>query len=44
MAVRFGLTTHDVVSTLHAYLTWGEGIKLAVQTFTKDMAQLSCCV
>ena len=43
LAVRFGLTTRDVVSTLHAYLTWGEGLKLAAQTFTKDVAKLSCC-
>ena len=43
LAVRFGLTTRDLVSTLHAYLTWGEGLKLAAQTFTKDVAKLSCC-
>jgi len=43
LAVRFGLTTRDLVSTLHPYLTWGEGLKLAAQTFTKDIAKLSCC-
>ena len=43
LAVRFGLTTRDLLSTLHAYLTWGEGLKLAAQTFTKDVAKLSCC-
>jgi mercuric reductase len=43
LAVRFGLTTRDLVSTLHPYLTWGEGLKLAAQTFTKDVAKLSCC-
>jgi mercuric reductase len=43
LAVRFGLTTRDLVSTLHPYLTWGEAIKLAAQTFTKDVAKLSCC-
>jgi mercuric reductase len=43
LAVRFGLTTRDLVSTLHAYLTWSEGLKLAAQTFTKDVAKLSCC-
>ncbi|MGQ0814815.1 MAG: NAD-binding protein [Gemmatimonadota bacterium] len=43
LAVRFGLTTRDVVSTLHPYLTWAEGLKLAAQTFTKDVAKLSCC-
>lgn len=43
LAIRFGLTTRDVVSTLHPYLTWGEAFKLAAQTFTKDVAKLSCC-
>ena len=43
LAVRFGLRAQDVVSTLHPYLTWAEGIKLAGQTFTKDVAKLSCC-
>ena len=43
LAIRFGLTARDLVSTLHPYLTWGEGLKLAAQTFTKDVAKLSCC-
>lgn len=43
LAVRFGLTTQDLVSTLHPYLTWCEALKLAAQTFTKDVAKLSCC-
>lgn len=43
LAVRFGLTTSDLVSTLHPYLTWGEGLKLAAQAFTTDVAKLSCC-
>ncbi len=43
LAVRFGLTTRDIVSTLHPYLTWGEAVKLAAQTFTRDVAKLSCC-
>lgn len=43
LAIRFGLTTRDIVSTLHPYLTWGEAMKLAAQTFTKDVAKLSCC-
>lgn len=43
LAVRFGLRVQDIVSTLHPYLTWGEGLKLTAQTFTKDVAKLSCC-
>jgi len=27
----------------HPYLTLGEGIKLAAQSFDKDVKQLSCC-
>ena len=43
LAIRFGLRVQEVVSTLHPYLTWAEGFKLAGQTFTKDVAKLSCC-
>lgn len=43
LAVRFGLRVQEVVSTLHPYLTWTEGLKLAGQTFTRDVAKLSCC-
>ncbi|MDP9349207.1 MAG: mercury(II) reductase [Gemmatimonadota bacterium] len=43
LAIRFGLRAQEVVSTLHPYLTWAEGVKLAGQTFTKDVAKLSCC-
>lgn len=44
MAIRAGLTGHDLAGQLFPYLTMVEGLKLAVQTFTKDIAQLSCCV
>ena len=43
LAIRFGMTVEDLASTLHPYLTWGEGLKLAAQTFTKDVSKLSCC-
>jgi mercuric reductase len=43
LAIRYGLRVQELVSTLHPYLTWGEGIKLAGQTFTKNVAKLSCC-
>ena len=43
LAIKFTLTAQNLVSTLHPYLTWGEGLKLAAQTFTKDVALLSCC-
>lgn len=43
LAIRFGLTIEDLASTFHPYLTLSEGIKLAAQTFEKDVAKLSCC-
>lgn len=43
LAINFGLTIEDLTSTLHPYLTLSEGIKLAAQAFTKDVAKLSCC-
>jgi mercuric reductase len=43
LAIRFGLTIEDLTSTFHPYLTLSEGIKLAAQTFDRDVATLSCC-
>ena len=43
LAIKFGLTIEDLTATFHPYLTLSEGIKLAAQTFTTDVAKLSCC-
>jgi mercuric reductase len=43
IAIRAGLTVHEFANQLFPYLTMVEGLKLAAQTFTKDVAQLSCC-
>ncbi|MGH7547489.1 MAG: mercury(II) reductase [Gemmatimonadales bacterium] len=43
LAIRYGLTIDDLTSAFHPYLTLSEGVKLAAQTFTKDVAKLSCC-
>jgi mercuric reductase len=43
LAIKFGLTIEDVTSAFHPYLTLSEGIKLAAQTFDRDVAKLSCC-
>lgn len=40
---RNGFTVDDLRETLFPYLTQVEGLKLAAQTFEKDVAQLSCC-
>ncbi len=43
LAIRYGLTIKDLTSAFHPYLTLSEGIRLAAQAFTKDVAKLSCC-
>jgi mercuric reductase len=42
-AIKFRLTISDLAETFHPYLTMAEGMKLAAQTFTRDVAKLSCC-
>jgi mercuric reductase len=42
-AVKFGLTVSDLANTWAPYLTMSEGLKLAAQTFSRDVKQLSCC-
>jgi mercuric reductase len=44
MAVKFGITTEELSSYFHPYLTLSEGIKLAATTFDKNIDNLSCCV
>ena len=43
MALRFGMTAKALGETIFPYLTTVEGLKLAAQTFDKDVAKLSCC-
>ncbi len=43
LAIRHGITTAELAATFHPYLTMAEGLKLAAQTFTRDVARLSCC-
>ena len=43
LAVKFRLTVVDLVETMAPYLTMAEGIKLAAQTFGRDVDRLSCC-
>ncbi|HYY80820.1 MAG TPA: mercury(II) reductase, partial [Actinomycetes bacterium] len=42
-AVKLGLTTGELADTWAPYLTMGEGLRLAAQAFTRDVAKLSCC-
>jgi len=43
LAVRRGLSVDDLTETMHPYLTWVEGLKLAAQTVSVDVSKLSCC-
>lgn len=43
LAIRAGMTAEDLADQLFPYLTMVEGLKLAAQTFRKDVKQLSCC-
>lgn len=42
-ALMAGLTITEVAGAFHPYLTVAEGLKLAAQTFHRDVAKLSCC-
>jgi mercury(II) reductase len=43
LAIKCGLTVEQLAKTIFPYLTTVEGLKLAAQGFTKDIARLSCC-
>ncbi|MGB6395483.1 MAG: FAD-dependent oxidoreductase, partial [Bradyrhizobium sp.] len=43
LAIKCGLNVEQLAETIFPYLTTVEGLKLAAQTFTKDVARLSCC-
>jgi len=43
LAIKCGLTVEQLAETIFPYLTTVEGLKLAAQTFTKDVTKLSCC-
>lgn len=43
VAIRQGMTYAELGEMIFPYLTTVEGLKLAAQTFDKDVAMLSCC-
>ncbi|GJL72013.1 MAG: mercuric reductase [Nitrosomonas sp.] len=43
LALKAGMTTEELANTIFPYLTGVEGLKLAAQTFDKDVNKLSCC-
>lgn len=43
LALKYGMTTKELASSFHPYLTPSESIKLAAISFEKDVKKLSCC-
>lgn len=43
LAIRHGIGVSELASAFHPYLTQAEGIKLCAQSFSKDIARMSCC-
>ena len=43
LAIHHRMTVHELAGQLFPYLTMVEGLKLAAQTFSRDVTQLSCC-
>lgn len=43
MAIKYKIPVSEIASMFHPYLTLGEAVKLAAQTFHKDVKKLSCC-
>jgi mercuric reductase len=43
LAIERGITVGELARTWAPYLAMAEGLKLAAQTFQRDVAKLSCC-
>ena len=43
LAIKTGMSVQELGETIFPYLTTVEGLKLAAQTFDKDVSKLSCC-
>ncbi|MBI4257620.1 MAG: mercury(II) reductase [Thaumarchaeota archaeon] len=43
LAVKFKLTIDDLIDTVHVFPTMSEAIKLAAQSFYRDIDKMSCC-
>ncbi len=44
LAVKFGLTIDDLIDTVHVFPTHSEGIKMAAQSFVRDISVMTCCI
>lgn len=43
LAVKFKLTIDNIIDTVHVFPTMSEAIKLAAQSFYRDIDKMSCC-
>jgi mercuric reductase len=43
LAIERGLTVTELARSWAPYLAMAEGLKLAAQTFERDVSKLSCC-
>jgi mercuric reductase len=43
-AVRNGYTIDDIIATSHIFPSFSEGVKLAAQSFIRDLSKMACCV
>jgi Pyruvate/2-oxoglutarate dehydrogenase complex, dihydrolipoamide dehydrogenase (E3) component, and related enzymes len=43
-AIRNKFTIDDIISTSHIFPSISEGIKLAAQSFIRDISKMACCV
>ncbi len=43
LAIQTGMTVEQLASVWNPYLTHGEGLYLAAQSFSRDPSKLSCC-
>lgn len=44
LAVNFGLTADDIIDTVHVFPAFSEAVKIAAQSFKRDISTMSCCV
>lgn len=44
MIVKNRMTVDDVIDTLHIFPTFSEAIKIAAQSFRRNITKMSCCV
>ncbi|MEC4685729.1 MAG: mercury(II) reductase [Nitrospirota bacterium] len=43
LSIKYNITISELAAQIHPYLTLSEGIKLAAQSFDRDVSRLSCC-